>query len=59
MALAFDGDFALVLLDVMMPGLDGFEVLRQLRRRSMIPVIMLTARTEERDRITGLDRRSR
>ena len=55
LALAFEGDFALVLLDVMMPVLDGFEVLRQLRRRSMIPVIMLTARTEERDRIAGLD----
>jgi two-component system, OmpR family, response regulator CpxR len=55
LALAFEGDFALVLLDVMMPVLDGFEVLRQLRRRSMIPIIMLTARIEERDRITGLD----
>jgi len=39
----------------MMPVLDGFEVLQQIRRRSMIPVIMLTARTEERDRIAGLD----
>jgi two-component system, OmpR family, response regulator CpxR len=55
LALALQGDFALVLLDVMIPVLDGFEVLRQLRRQSMTPVIMLTARTEERDRITGLD----
>jgi len=55
LALALEGDFDLVLLDVMMPVLDGFEVLRQLRRRSMIPVIMLTARVEERDRITGLN----
>jgi two-component system response regulator CpxR len=39
----------------MLPVLDGFEVLRQLRKRSAIPVIMLTARTQERDRITGLD----
>jgi two-component system response regulator CpxR len=45
----------LVILDGMLPVLDGFEALRQLRRRSAIPVIMLTARTEERDRITGLD----
>jgi two-component system, OmpR family, response regulator CpxR len=55
LALAVEGGFSLVLLDVMMPVLDGFEVLRQLRRRSAIPVIMLTARTEERDRITGLN----
>lgn len=39
----------------MLPVLDGFEVLRQLRKRSSVPVIMLTARTRERDRITGLD----
>lgn len=45
----------LVILDGMLPALDGFEVLRQLRKRSSIPVIMLTARTQERDRITGLD----
>lgn len=45
----------LVILDGMLPVLDGFEVLRQLRKRSSIPVIMLTARTQERDRITGLD----
>jgi two-component system, OmpR family, response regulator CpxR len=55
LAKAIEGDFALILLDVMMPVLDGFEVLQQIRRRSMIPVIMLTARTEERDRIAGLD----
>ena len=35
--------------------LDGFEVLRRLRKRSAVPVIMLTARTEQRDRVTGLD----
>jgi two-component system response regulator CpxR len=45
----------LVLLDGMLPILDGLEVLRQLRRSSSIPVIMLTARTRERDRIIGLD----
>jgi two-component system response regulator CpxR len=52
---AFGGGHDLLLLDVMLPGLDGFEVLRLLRRQSQVPVIMLTARTEESDRITGLD----
>ena len=55
LAKAMGGSFDLVLLDVMMPRLDGFEVLRQMRRRSAIPVIMLTARTEHGDRITGLN----
>jgi two-component system response regulator CpxR len=45
----------IVILDAMLPVLDGFEVLRQLRRRSSVPVIMLTARTHERDRIAGLN----
>src|SRR3989441_4306612 len=45
----------LVILDGMLPVLDGFEVLRRLRKRSAVPVIMLTARTEQRDRVTGLD----
>jgi len=44
-----------VILDVMLPGFDGFEVLRQLRRRSDVPVLMLTARGEEADRIVGLE----
>ncbi len=52
---ALDGTFDLVLLDVMLPGMDGFELLRQLRRRSAVPVIMLTARTEHGDRIEGLN----
>jgi two-component system response regulator CpxR len=55
LARALAGGHDLVLLDVMMPGLDGFELLRQLRRQSQDPVIMLTARTAEGDRITGLD----
>lgn len=46
----------LVLLDVMLPGLDGLEVCRRLRAVSAVPIIMLTARGEETDRITGLDR---
>jgi two-component system response regulator CpxR len=52
---ALDGNLDMVLLDVMMPGMEGFEVLRQLRRRSAVPVIMLTARTEHGDRIEGLN----
>lgn len=52
---ALEGNFDLVILDGMLPVLDGFELLKQLRRRSGVPVIMLTARTEERDRIAGLN----
>ncbi len=52
---ALEGGFDLVILDVMMPGLDGFEVLRQIRMRSSIPIIMLTARTSQTDRIDGLN----
>lgn len=55
LARALEEKHDLVILDGMLPILDGFEVLRQLRRRSSIPVIMLTARTQERDRITGLE----
>ena len=50
---AVEGSHDLVILDVMLPALDGFEVLRQLRKRSNVPVIMLTARVEERDRVEG------
>ena len=52
---ATEGTFDLVLLDVMLPKLDGFEALRQIRRRGTVPVIMLTARTEHGDRIAGLN----
>ncbi|MCD0447366.1 response regulator transcription factor [Glycomyces sp. A-F 0318] len=45
----------LVVLDLMMPGMDGFEVCRRLRRATAVPVVMLTARGEENDRIAGLD----
>lgn len=55
LARALASEHDLVVLDGMLPILDGFEVLRQLRRRSAIPVIMLTARAQERDRIEGLD----
>jgi DNA-binding response OmpR family regulator len=52
---ALSGQFDLIVLDVILPGLDGFEVLRQLRRSSLIPVLMLTARGEDIDRIVGLE----
>ena len=45
----------IVILDVMMPGIDGFDVLKELRKISDVPVIMLTARTEETDRLRGFD----
>jgi DNA-binding response OmpR family regulator len=48
-------EFQAVILDVMLPGMDGFEVLKQLRRTSDVPVLMLTARGEEADRIVGLE----
>lgn len=47
--------FDAVLLDVMLPGLSGFDVLRELRRESQVPVLMLTALGEEADRIVGLE----
>lgn len=51
----FKKDIHVVLLDVMMPKLDGFEVCRQLRRNSMVPIIMITARGEDFEKIMGLD----
>jgi two-component system, OmpR family, response regulator CpxR len=55
LARSLEGDFDLILLDVMLPVLDGFELLRQLRKRSATPVIMLTARTAQTDRVAGLN----
>lgn len=52
---ALQETWAAVILDVMLPGLDGFEVLRRLRARSNVPVLMLTARGEAPDRIVGLE----
>ncbi len=52
---AVEGTHDLMILDVMMPVLDGFEVLRQIRKRSALPVIMLTARTAPADRVEGLN----
>ena len=53
--LAVSGDFDLILLDIMLPELNGMEVLRRLRRVSSTPVIMLTARDEVMDKVAGLD----
>jgi len=55
LACALRGSFDLVILDVMLPGIDGFAVLDQLRRKKDIPVIMLTARVQQQDRIHGLN----
>ena len=52
---ALTGEFSLVLLDVMLPGIDGFEVLRRLRGSSQVSVLLLTARGEDIDRIVGLE----
>jgi two-component system response regulator CpxR len=49
------GGYDLVVLDVMLPGMNGFDVLRGIRRSSQLPVVMLTARGEEVDRIVGLE----
>jgi DNA-binding response OmpR family regulator len=50
-----EGGFNLVLLDVMLPSLDGFEVCREIRRESAIPIVMLTARSELHDVVVGLE----
>lgn len=54
-ARATDEPWQAVILDVMLPGLDGFEVLKQIRHTSDVPVLMLTGRGEEADRIVGLE----
>ncbi len=48
-------DLALIILDVMMPKMDGMEVCRRIRKESQIPIIMLTARSEEQDELQGFD----
>jgi len=54
-AMIEDGDPSLVVLDVMLPGVDGLDLCRWIRRRSQLPVILLTARVDESDRIVGLE----
>ncbi len=50
-----DKDIALVILDVMMPKMDGWQVCREIRESSKVPIIMLTARSEERDELQGFE----
>ena len=50
-----DRDIALVILDVMMPKMDGWQVCREIRESSKVPIIMLTARSEERDELQGFE----
>ncbi len=52
---ALEGAFDLVILDVMLPSMNGFDVLRQLRRRSAVPVIMLTACADDEQKVEGLN----
>src|SRR5262245_32297060 len=54
-SLALSGSYALIMLDVMMPDLSGFEVLRRIRACSRTPVLMLTARGDTHDRVLGLE----
>ncbi|MBQ7759943.1 MAG: response regulator transcription factor [Phascolarctobacterium sp.] len=51
----YQDEIVMILLDVMMPEVDGFEVCRRLRKESMVPIIMITARGEDYDKIMGLD----
>jgi two-component system response regulator CpxR len=55
LAAALTGGFDLLVLDVMLPGLDGFEILKRVRQETRLPVLMLTARGEDEDRIIGLE----
>lgn len=52
---AISGDYRAIILDVMLPGMDGFEVLKHIRQQSSVPVLMLTARGDEMDRIVDLE----
>ena len=52
---ALGGEHLLVVLDVMLPGMNGFDVLRRIRLKSRVPVLLLTARGQDVDRIVGLE----
>ncbi|AQS58115.1 response regulator transcription factor [Desulforamulus ferrireducens] len=53
--MALEGDFDLIILDIMLPSINGLEILRRIRKHSDIPVIMLTAKDEVTDKVMGLD----
>lgn len=55
LAMALENDYSLILLDIMLPGMSGLELLRRLRREKQTPVIMVTARDQVIDKVTGLD----
>lgn len=55
LSLAESGEYDLILLDIMLPGINGIEILRRIRRNSKVPVIMLTARDAVMDKVSGLD----
>ena len=55
LTMALQGDYQAIILDVMLPGMDGFSLLRELRQHSTVPVLMLTSRGDETDRIVGLE----
>lgn len=52
--LASENDYSLVILDVMLPDIDGFQILRKIREVSIVPVLMLTAKNDESDKVLGL-----
>ena len=51
---AMSGDYQLIILDLMLPGLDGFEICRQVREEKDIPILMVSAKKEDIDKIRGL-----
>lgn len=55
LSLAESGEYDLILLDIMLPGINGIEILRRIRKKSNVPVIMLTARDAVMDKVSGLD----
>lgn len=54
LSMAADTEYSLIILDVMLPGMDGFEVLKSLRAKSNVPILMVTARKDDVDKILGL-----